>query len=449
MPPSNPRRRLFGFLSFLLLSVSLMGCSKVETVMDAWRPETPYDQYAAALEAAGLAHTALGRTWVEAGRMALEADALITLPFREVGYLDPVGAEAVGYRIDLIRGQRLVAEVHLDGPGSVRVFLDLFEMPDETGRADPRRVASADSTGLLTYRIRRSRTYLLRLQSELLRGGRYALTLRTTASVIFPVTGRNSRAIRSFFGASRDGGRRAHHGVDIFAPRGTPVVSATEGYVTRVRNGGLGGKVVWVRGQTDGAHFYYAHLDSQLVRANTRVHAGDTLGLVGNTGNARTTPPHLHLGIYSNGPLDPFPFVHEPEETPPRLRADTTLLGRWTRIAARQASLLRAPSNDASVQATLPQHTALRILAGSNRWYRARLPDGMLGFIDARFVESLQAPLRLAAVASGRVLQAAPNVAAPSIDSLARGVSVPVLARFESYAQVIAPSGRTGWVILD
>ena len=97
-------------------------------------------------------------------------------------------------------------------------------------------------------------------------------------------------------------------------------MAAADGRITRVREGGLGGKTVWLR--LDGApvSLYYAHLDEQLTAPDARVRTGDTIGTVGNTGNARTTPPHLHFGIYGRGgAVDPFPFLAAaatPERTP-------------------------------------------------------------------------------------------------------------------------------------
>ena len=110
------------------------------------------------------------------------------------------------------------------------------------------------------------------------------------------------------WGAAR-GSDRSHEGVDIFAPRGTPVLSTTRGVVSSVREAGLGGKQVWVTGPAMERH-YYAHLDrwADELAAGQVVWAGDTLGYVGNSGNARGTPPHLHYGIYGDaGALDPLP----------------------------------------------------------------------------------------------------------------------------------------------
>ena len=114
--------------------------------------------------------------------------------------------------------------------------------------------------------------------------------------------------IADTFGAPR-GKDRSHQGVDIFADRGTPVLSTTEGLVVAVRDQGLGGRQVWVLGPGHERH-YYAHLDEWALglRAGDRVRPGTPLGTVGDTGNARGTPPHLHYGIYTaTGPVDPLP----------------------------------------------------------------------------------------------------------------------------------------------
>ena len=119
------------------------------------------------------------------------------------------------------------------------------------------------------------------------------------------------------WGATRAAGRR-HEGIDIFAPRGTPVVSTTRGFVTRVGTNRLGGQVVGVLGPGLEWH-YYAHLDAfGPIREGDMVQPGDVLGYVGDTGNARGTPPHLHYGLYAfGGAINPFPLLRaRPVETP-------------------------------------------------------------------------------------------------------------------------------------
>ena len=121
------------------------------------------------------------------------------------------------------------------------------------------------------------------------------------ATVPVPVQGVQARRIADTWGGARSGGRR-HEGTDIFAPRGTPVTSATRGIVMRIGEGGIGGRVVWVLGP-GGERHYYAHLDDWApgLRRYQVVRSGDPLGVVGDTGNARGTPPHLHYGIYGEG----------------------------------------------------------------------------------------------------------------------------------------------------
>lgn len=132
-------------------------------------------------------------------------------------------------------------------------------------------------------------------------------TDRPPAQLRIPVAHPAAPRIVNTWAAPRPGGRR-HEGVDIFAPRNTPVVSTTRGLVTRVGTNTLGGQVVWVLGPGLESH-YYAHLERFAdVRPGDIVDAGDVLGYVGRTGNARGTPFHLHYGIYRLGKAEnPYP----------------------------------------------------------------------------------------------------------------------------------------------
>ena len=129
--------------------------------------------------------------------------------------------------------------------------------------------------------------------------------------LMIPVQGVKAKQISDTWGAARSQGRK-HEGVDIFAKRGTPVLSATQGIVSRVGLNTLGGKVVWVTGPNLSRH-YYAHLDDYAVdiQEGDWVEAGEVLGYVGDSGNAKGTPPHLHYGIYLNGSgaVNPYPFL--------------------------------------------------------------------------------------------------------------------------------------------
>ena len=80
---------------------------------------------------------------------------------------------------------------------------------------------------------------------------------------------------------------RAHQGQDIFAPRGTPIYSATEGYVYRIGENALGGNTVWIVG-AGGRYYYYAHLDkyAENLKPGDYVTTQTVVGYVGTTGNA-------------------------------------------------------------------------------------------------------------------------------------------------------------------
>ncbi|MER3483466.1 MAG: M23 family peptidase [Meiothermus sp.] len=132
--------------------------------------------------------------------------------------------------------------------------------------------------------------------------GEYArlMALPPDAKLLMPVRGVRVNQIANTFGAPRDGSR-THEGQDIFAPKGTPVYSATQGFVWRIGYGELGGNYVFVMGP-GGRRYYYAHLDryAKDLQEGDAVTTGTLLGYVGNTGNARTTPAHLHFGVYGN-----------------------------------------------------------------------------------------------------------------------------------------------------
>lgn len=131
-----------------------------------------------------------------------------------------------------------------------------------------------------------------------------------TVPLAMPVEGVKTSQIADTWGAARSQGRK-HEGIDIFANRGTAVLSSTQGIVRKVGTNRLGGQVVWVTGPELSQH-YYAHLDAyaEHIQAGDWVDVGEVIGYVGNTGNAKNTPPHLHYGIYfTEGAVNPYPYL--------------------------------------------------------------------------------------------------------------------------------------------
>jgi peptidoglycan LD-endopeptidase LytH len=115
------------------------------------------------------------------------------------------------------------------------------------------------------------------------------------------------------WGGARSEGRR-HEGVDIFARRGTPIRASVGGVVGRVGTDRLGGRTVYVTGP-GGFHHYYAHLERYAaLKPGDWIRAGTVVGYVGDSGNARGTPPHLHYGVYTPGwqAVNPYPLLDKP-----------------------------------------------------------------------------------------------------------------------------------------
>lgn len=130
----------------------------------------------------------------------------------------------------------------------------------------------------------------------------------------FPVRGAYSYT--NSWGAPRMEGTSYYHrheGTDIFALRGTPVVAVVDGVVERVGTATLGGIKLWLRSPGDGWTYFYAHLSGYAsgIRDGLQVRKGDVVGYIGNTGNARGTPPHLHFETHvPAGPAtNPYPIL--------------------------------------------------------------------------------------------------------------------------------------------
>jgi murein DD-endopeptidase MepM/ murein hydrolase activator NlpD len=137
----------------------------------------------------------------------------------------------------------------------------------------------------------------------------------TAGRYVFPVYG--DAAYSDTFGAPR-ADVTWHHGADIFAPLGAPVLAVADGTVFSVGWNKAGGWRLWLRDR-DGNEFYYAHLSAYSPYALNRaqVRAGTVLGFIGNTGDAEGTPYHLHfeihpvalLGLGYDGAVNPTPYL--------------------------------------------------------------------------------------------------------------------------------------------
>lgn len=305
-------------------------------------------------------------------------------------------------------------------------------------------VASPEANIAITYVVKSPSNYLLRIQPELLKSIEYTVVISTGPSLAYPVGAPGNNHIKSVFGVARDGGARKHEGIDMFAPLRTPLLAAAKGTISRVEQTQLGGNVVWLRPDDHNLSLYYAHLDKQLVRSGQRVNAGDTVGLMGNTGNAISTSPHLHFGIYApGGAIDPYPFVYKTNEAPPKISSSLSALGKMFRIDSKNARLSANPDEIANqkVQANAP----IKVEAALKNKFRVSFVDGTMGYISSGNVVPIDKPLRKYKVPDRQILYDHPADSALKITTLQAGETVNVHGEHGDYEYVMT-RGAEGWI---
>ena len=438
------------FYFALFVSLVLFSHCQKEIVPEPYKPSNSHEAYVHSLRSVGLAQTAIARDWILASENAMKNPVDVEPPFEEAFYVDHAAAFAVAYHFSVIKGQRVEIDVEFTGQKRCRLFMDLFRVRGLSYQ-DWRLVASANNNEKhLEFEPKQVSEYVLRLQPELLRGGRFTVTIRNMASLGFPVLGYDFRAIGSGFGAPRDGGRRKHHGVDIFTKRHTPVIAPSKAYVRRVSESDIGGLNVWLHDQKRGLHLYFAHLQTQDVEQNTYVVPGQRIGTVGNTGNARRTPPHLHFGIYvrGEGPVDPVNFIKKINSTPKEISADTELLGEWARSNQSRVSLKVSTTSRALEIARLSPHSAMKVQAAAGNAYRVILPDGLSGYVPARNIESIAQSLETQRADLIQEVRAAPRQQAAVVEKINGGEEFAVLGHYDRYLLIRTPNDNLGWLII-
>ena len=324
--------------------------------------------------------------WERAGQLALESAVPAAGGFSERLSLPRDEPQAVAYELSLVAGQEVTIEV-LQAAGASDFALQVFQR----GPAGAFALLQAHDAPAApaVFRAAEAGSYVVRVQPEAGGGGEYVVRVRGESSLAFPIPGYDVGAIRSPYGSARDGGTREHEGVDIFAPRGTPVTAAARAVVTRVESTRAGGKVIWAEDPELALTYYYAHLDAQLVKRGARLSPGDTIGRVGNTGNARRASPHLHFAIYRPRlePVDPTPLLAGASLVMSADTRSTGLLGSWAHTTGSGVRLRSTPSTGAPVLAALDRGTPVRVVGVLRDWHRVRLIDGRSGFIAGGLLE--------------------------------------------------------------
>jgi murein DD-endopeptidase MepM/ murein hydrolase activator NlpD len=213
---------------------------------------------------------------------------------------------------------------------------------------------------------------------EIVRAVPEGITARlTSGGYVFPVAG--TAAFGDTFGAFRaDVAGKWHHGEDLVAPLGTPLLAVADGTLFSVGWNDIGGWRLWLR-DGGGNEFYYAHLDAYtpLAVAGRRVKAGDVLGFVGDSGDAEGGLPHLHFEIHPvellslgyDGAVAPYPFLvawrrAEDVSFSTGRQYVVTAAGGGLPVASARAGAVLLDANDISGASGLVPGALQRALAG-------------------------------------------------------------------------------------
>ena len=364
---------------YALLPLAIVSCNQIQKATDAITQPTAREVYARSFEKDDNNYNEWDHAFAKAYQKKIiskDHNVLSGLPHTTVGIYSSSNLIPYHYTFTLAAGEIFYAEVK-NNIDSTQVFLDLFTWDNDSIMKQTPRFSNKPNENKITTEITTSGLYTLLVQPEIGTVSSFKLNIYTQPQYGFPVIGKDNKAVQSFWGATRSGGKRSHEGVDIFAPRGTPVIAITDGLISSTGNRGLGGKQVWLRDGIFGQSLYYAHLDSITATTGQRVSIGDTLGLVGNTGNAKTTPPHLHFGIYNRtGAINPYPYIKQ-TEIPSISDSLSSNLG----VLKSNGTMRLSPTSTSYKIATMKRKDTVLLLEKTGNWFHIRPHDSLQGYL--------------------------------------------------------------------
>ncbi len=310
--------------------------------------------------------------WLNQSRVAMEDSTYIHLPYQEQSPSLSLPT-AYGLNCSAKMGEQLDIFIEANDTVLVDVWL---KKPRWSLLYDAMQYQDT-----LHIPLNQNGDYLIRVQTLIGATQPFTIQIHKSPQNLMPVVGADNEDVWSRFGDPRDAGKRTHEGVDIFKRRGTPVVASASGTVIEVKEEGLGGKQIWIRDQHLPINHYYAHLHEQYVVLGDFVQKGDTIATVGNTGNAQTTRPHLHYGIYhfTQGAIDPFPFFGYPRSIRQFRTFLDTIPDTWA--GPIDFPIRASPSAKASIIHQGEVEHAPLILGWTNHWWHLRLHDGRSGYL--------------------------------------------------------------------
>ncbi len=381
---NNKYPRLIYCCFLFTITIFIVGCEQVQKVTDVITQPTAREVYERHFKKTD----SLYLQWNNAFEKAKKDSLQILLPYSESGIFPGILEDSTegnlnvySYNIQLREGERITVEVE-KAVDSALVFIDFFKMENDSITSKKPLKSAENGMCELTKEISKSGYYKIIVQPQLNVKSSFILKIYAQPMYGFPVSGHGNKAIQSFWADPRDSGSRSHEGVDIFAPKGTPLLAVTNGIIGFTGDKGLGGKQVWLQDGIFGKSIYYAHLDSIAVSTGKRVKLGDTLGFVGNSGNARTTEPHLHFGIYKSGagPVNPLPYIKITEIQ----TVESNINSIQGIVSQKNVPLQKAPIPGFDKFSTLKKNDTLFILGKSENWFHVQSPSGLKGFVEDR-----------------------------------------------------------------
>jgi murein DD-endopeptidase MepM/ murein hydrolase activator NlpD len=422
----------------LCLLLLLLSCNRTQRGLFG-NNRSAHDKYTDGLRLAGLDHSIMGMRWTDAGNRSLVKPVAVTLPYQETGYFSADEPRAASWAFSARRGTRLSISLKVTGNTPAALFTEIWQA--QPGLA-AKWLTAADSSGNLRYDVPADGSFICRLQPQLLAAAEYTILITAGASLGFPVSAIGKPRMISFWSDPRDAGARRHEGVDIAAQFRSPAVAACDGFVESVTSNRLGGNVIFLRPEGKPITLYYAHLDTQLVTTGQSVVAGQVLGLVGNTGNAIHTIPHLHFGVYTaSGAIDPLPFIDNREPSVKPIVAPLSNVGRWMRTQT-ATPVYSAMAKDIT-GAKFAAGAAVRVLAATRNLYQVELPDGSFAFAASDALTSTPVSTRNLDTAT-RLLDEPDSNAASKI-LLAGGSSVTVQGSYQNF-WLVSQDSTIGWI---
>lgn len=370
------------FIALGILLLLFIGCEQVQKATNIVIQPTAREAYASRFEKDDslLAH------WKKAFIKAQQDSIIVTLPYAESGVFSAETFNVYSYDVQLREGEKLIISVEKQ-PDSSQLFIELFQKTEDSKKSTKLLKASERDSSQLRYTIQKYGFYKITIQAEMKREIPFQLKIYTQPTYGFPVSGVGNKNVQSLWAASRGDGKRSHEGIDIFAPKGTPLIAVIDGRISSTADRGLGGKQVWLQDGLFGKKIYYAHLDSINVQEGQRVKLGDTVGFVGNTGNAKTTESHVHFGIYkgSTGPVNPYPYIKQ-TEIPEITISNTTTQGT---INQNNTTIHQGPSAAFKEIGALSKNDTLLVLGHYGAWFHIVAKDSTKGFVQQKRVDAL------------------------------------------------------------